>query len=118
MNEAKCITVTSVCNSLIRVALSQKVKTSAAQLCAATSWYLTLSWHAFVAHISQGTQAVCCCTVCHCECVLCVVLSLNLLVHRQYAEEHQINEELRKLLPRDEGKPIEKPAERALRERM
>ena len=41
-----------------------------------------------------------------------------LLVHRQYAEEHHINEELRKLLPRDEGKPIEKPAERALRERM
>ena len=41
-----------------------------------------------------------------------------LSVHRQYAEEHHINEELRKLLPRDEGKPIEKPAERALRERM
>lgn len=37
---------------------------------------------------------------------------------RQYAEERHIDEELRKLLPRDEGKPTEKPAERALRERM
>ncbi|KAL3153768.1 hypothetical protein ABBQ32_013356 [Trebouxia sp. C0010 RCD-2024] len=37
---------------------------------------------------------------------------------RQYAEEYHISQELRKLLPRDEGKPIEKPAERALRERM
>lgn len=42
----------------------------------------------------------------------------SLLLYRQYAEEYHINEELRKLLPRDEGKPIEKPAERALRERM
>ena len=40
------------------------------------------------------------------------------LLRRQYAEEHHISEELRTLLPRDEGKPIEKPAERALRERM
>lgn len=37
---------------------------------------------------------------------------------RTYAEEQRIDPELRKLLPRDEGKPIEKPAELALRERM
>ena len=47
-----------------------------------------------------------------------VMLSFAVAAHRQYAEEHHINEDLRKLLPRDEGKPIEKPAERALRERM
>ena len=54
-----------------------------------------------------------------------VVLAASLLspknlcrTYRQYAEEHHIDAELRKLLPRDEGKPIEKPAERALRERM
>lgn len=43
---------------------------------------------------------------------------LACLLCRQYAEEYHISQELRKLLPRDEGKPIEKPAERALRERM
>ncbi|DBA96032.1 TPA: hypothetical protein ACH3X1_001533 [Trebouxia sp. C0004] len=37
---------------------------------------------------------------------------------RTYAEEQRIDPELRKLLPRDESKPIEKPAELALRERM
>lgn len=33
-------------------------------------------------------------------------------------QEEHFSEELRALLPRDEGKPVEKPAEAALRERM
>ena len=33
-------------------------------------------------------------------------------------EEKHIDEALRKLLPRDEGRPVEKPAEEALRKRM
>lgn len=33
-------------------------------------------------------------------------------------EEHQIDPALRALLPKDEGKPIERPAEAALRTRM
>ena len=37
---------------------------------------------------------------------------------RQVVEEQHIEEELRALLPRPEGKPIEKPAEAGLRERM
>ena len=53
----------------------------------------------------------------HCL-IMCTAIHEAMLLHRQYAEEHHISEELRKLLPRDEGKPIEKPAERALRERM
>ena len=38
--------------------------------------------------------------------------------HRQWAEEHQIDPALRALLPKDEGKPVERPAEAALRTRM
>lgn len=60
-----------------------------------------------------------------CTAILTSVADCSDLLHtaalpdcRQYAEEHHIDPELRKLLPRDEGKPIEKPAERALRERM
>ncbi|CAD7697548.1 unnamed protein product [Ostreobium quekettii] len=37
---------------------------------------------------------------------------------RKDVEEEHFSEELRRLLPRDEGKPVEKPAEAALRERM
>jgi len=37
---------------------------------------------------------------------------------RQWVEEHQINPVLRALLPKDEGKPMERPAEAALRTRM
>ena len=37
---------------------------------------------------------------------------------RQWAEEHQIDPALRVLLPKDEGKPVERPAEAALRTRM
>ena len=33
-------------------------------------------------------------------------------------EEHHINEHLKRLLPREEGRPVEKPAEAALRKRM
>lgn len=40
------------------------------------------------------------------------------LLCRKYAEQHHINEELRKLLPHGEGKPTEEAAERALQERM
>lgn len=39
-------------------------------------------------------------------------------VSRQHVEEKHIDEALRKLLPRDEGRPVEKPAEEALRKRM
>lgn len=39
-------------------------------------------------------------------------------VFRQALEEQHMDEELRPLLPRPDGKPIEKPAEAALRERM
>lgn len=37
---------------------------------------------------------------------------------KKEALETQLPEELRELLPREEGKPTEKPAEAALRERM
>ena len=37
---------------------------------------------------------------------------------RQWVEEHQIDPALRALLPKDEGKPVERPAEAALRTRM
>lgn len=37
---------------------------------------------------------------------------------RQWAEEHQIDPALRALLPKEEGKPVERPAEAALRMRM
>lgn len=37
---------------------------------------------------------------------------------KKEALEKKLPEELRKLLPREEGKPTEKPAEAALRERM
>ena len=33
-------------------------------------------------------------------------------------EEHHISEHLRRLLPREEGRPVEKPAEATLRKRM
>ena len=41
-----------------------------------------------------------------------------LLSCRQYMEENHIEEHLRRLLPREEGRPVEKPAEAALRKRM
>ena len=43
---------------------------------------------------------------------------LSSLLHRQCVEEDFIDENLRRLLPHDEGRPIEKPAEQALRLRM
>lgn len=43
---------------------------------------------------------------------------LSLVLCRLYVEKYHINDDLRKLLPHGEGKPVEKPAERALRERM
>ncbi len=38
-------------------------------------------------------------------------------IHRQCVEDH-IDEELRAVLPKEEGRPVEKPAEAALRQRM
>ena len=38
-------------------------------------------------------------------------------VYRQCVEDH-IDEELRAVLPKEEGRPVEKPAEAALRQRM
>ena len=38
--------------------------------------------------------------------------------HRRYIEEEELNEELRKYLPREDGKAVEKPAEAALRTKM
>lgn len=37
---------------------------------------------------------------------------------RRFIEEEQLDEELVKHLPREEGKPVEKPAEAALRTKM
>ena len=39
-------------------------------------------------------------------------------VCRRYVEEEHLDENLRKHLPRDEGKAVEKPAEAALRTKM
>ena len=38
--------------------------------------------------------------------------------YRRYIEEEELNEELRKYLPREDGKAVEKPAEAALRTKM
>ena len=56
--------------------------------------------------------------LCMTWCVAVCCIHADALCCRTYAEEQRIDPELRKLLPRDEGKPIEKPAELALRERM
>lgn len=39
-------------------------------------------------------------------------------IDRRFIEEEQLDEELVKHLPREEGKPVEKPAEAALRTKM
>ena len=44
--------------------------------------------------------------------------TLYTLTCRRYIEEEHLDESLRRHLPRDEGKPIEKPAEANLRTKM
>ena len=71
-----------------------------------------------IIYSSQGTGAMCTSSALPRIQRIANAVSAVVGACRQWVEEHQIDPALRALLPKDEGKPIERPAEAALRTRM